>query len=97
MSIKTINKMKDTNNKKSLVRSSSAEYLTFIAATGEGGVDAIYADENIWLSQKMMGALYNVETHTINYHLKKVFNDNELDENSVIRNFRITAQDGKRN
>ncbi len=83
------------NNKKSLVRSSSAEYLTFIAATGEGGVDAIYADENIWLSQKMMGALYNVETHTINYHLKKVFNDNELDENSVIRNFRITAQDGK--
>lgn len=83
------------NNKKSLVRSSSAEYLTFIAASGEGGVDAIYADENIWLSQKMMGALYNVETHTINYHLKKVFNDNELDENSVIRNFRITAQDGK--
>lgn len=83
------------NNKKSLVRSSSAEYLTFIAATGDGGVDAIYADENIWLSQKMMGALYNVETHTINYHLKKVFNDNELDENSVIRNFRITAQDGK--
>ena len=87
--------MKENNNKKSLVRSSSAEYLTFIAATGEGGVDAIYADENIWLSQKMMGALYNVETHTINYHLKKVFNDNELDENSVIRNFRITAQDGK--
>ncbi|WP_286486388.1 hypothetical protein [Empedobacter falsenii] len=83
--------MKENNNKKSLVRSSSAEYLTFIAATGDGGVDAIYADENIWLSQKMMGALYNVETHTINYHLKKVFNDNELDENSVIRNFRITA------
>src|SRR5690554_3611189 len=83
------------NNKKSLVRSSSAEYLTFIAATGEGGVDAIYADENIWLSQKMMGALYNVETHTINYHLKKIFSDSELQENSVIRNFRITAQDGK--
>ena len=87
--------MKDINNKKSLVRSSSAEYLTFIAATGEGGVDAIYADENIWLSQKMMGALYNVETHTINYHLKKIFSDSELQENSVIRNFRITAQDGK--
>ena len=83
--------MKDINNKKSLVRSSSAEYLTFIAATGEGGVDAIYADENIWLSQKMMGALYNVETHTINYHLKKIFSDSELQENSVIRNFRITT------
>lgn len=80
---------------KSLIRSSSAEYLTFIAATGEGGVEAVYADENIWLSQKMMGTLYNVETHTVNYHLKKIFTDSELDENSVVRNFRITAQDGK--
>nr|WP_298006621.1 virulence RhuM family protein [uncultured Flavobacterium sp.] len=88
--------MKDINNKKSLVRSSSAEYLTFIAATGEGGVDAIYADENIWVTQKMMGALYNVETHTINYHLKKIFSDSELQENSVIRNFRITANDNKK-
>jgi hypothetical protein len=77
------------------MRSSAAEYLTFIAATGEIDVNAIYADENIWLSQKMMGTLYQVETHTINYHLKKVFGDNELDENSVVRNFRITATDGK--
>lgn len=80
---------------KEIVRSSAAEYLTFIAATGEGGVDVIYADENIWLSQKMMGTLYNIETHTVNYHLKKIFSDSELDENSVIRNFRITAKDGK--
>ena len=80
----------------SIIRSSSAEYLTFIAATGDGGVEAIYADENIWLSQKMMGMLYNVETHTVNYHLKKIFTDSELEENSVIRNFRITAQDGKK-
>jgi hypothetical protein len=89
--------MKDNKKSKSkeIIRSSSAEYLTFIAATGEGGVEAIYADENIWLSQKMMGELYNVETHTINYHLKKIFLDSELDENSVIRNFRITALDGK--
>lgn len=77
------------------IRSSAAEYLTFIAATGENAVEVIYADENIWLSQKMMGVLYQVETHTINYHLKKVFSDNELEENSVIRNFRITASDGK--
>ena len=82
-------------NKKDIIRSSSAEYLTFIAATGEGGVDAIYADENIWLSQKMMGILYQIETHTINYHLKKIFEDNELEENSVVRNFRITAKDTK--
>lgn len=79
----------------SLIRSSSVEFLTFIAATGEGGVEAIYADENIWLTQKMMGTLYNVETQTINYHLKKIFTDSELEENSVIRNFRITALDGK--
>lgn len=79
----------------SIVRSSAAEYLTFIAAAGKGGVEAVYADENIWLTQKMMGVLYDVETHTVNYHLKKVFSDSELEENSVIRNFRITAADGK--
>lgn len=86
---------KKSNKKTAIIRSSAAEYLTFIAASGESGVDVVYADENIWLSQKMMGMLYNVETHTVNYHLKKIFSDNELDENSVIRKFRITAQDGK--
>jgi len=79
----------------SIIRSSAAEYLTFIAAGGRGGVEAVYSDENIWLTQKMMGVLYNVETHTINYHLKKIFSDSELEENSVVRNFRITAADGK--
>ncbi len=82
-------------NKTSIARSSAAEYLTFVAAGGQGGVDAVYADENVWLTQKTMGLLYNVETHTINYHLKKVFADSELEESSVIRNFRITATDGK--
>lgn len=77
------------------IRSSAAEYLTFIAASGEGGVEAVYADEDVWLSQKMLGVLYDVETHTINYHLKKIFSDSELEEDAVIRNFRITAQDGK--
>ena len=80
---------------KSEIVSSVAEYLTFMTATGESQVNAIYADENVWLSQKMMGQLYDVEVPTINYHLKKVFDDNELSENSVIRNFRITADDGK--
>lgn len=82
--------------KKKVIKSSAAEYLTFITATGESGVEAIYADESVWLSQKMMGMLYDVETNTINYHLKKLFDDQEIDENSVIRNFRITAQDGKK-
>lgn len=82
-------------NNEITVRSSAAEYLTFITASRESGVEAIYADENVWLSQKMMSLLYDVEINTINYHLKKAFSDEELDENSVIRNFRITATDGK--
>jgi hypothetical protein len=80
------------------LRSSAAEYLTFIAAGGMDaaqGVQALYADANVWLTQKMLAALYDVDVRTVNYHLKKVFADKELDENSVIRNFRITAADGK--
>ena len=84
--------MKDNKREISIVRSSAAEYLTFITATGEGDVNAIYSDENVWLTQKMMGVLYNVETNTINYHLKKIFMDKEVDENSVIRKFRITEK-----
>src|SRR6185437_4479509 len=87
--------MSEQKSSKISIRSSAAEYLTFIAASGESGVEVVYADENIWLSQKMMATLYNVETNTINYHLKKVFSDRELDENSVVRKFRITANDGK--
>lgn len=87
--------MSKKKNQAPTIRSSAAEYLTFVAASGEGGVEAIYADEDVWLTQKMLGALYDVETNTINYHLKKIFSDSELEENSVIRNFRITAKDGK--
>lgn len=90
-----IKKTEAVSNHNSLVRSSAAEYLTFVAAAGQGGVEAIYSDENVWLTQKMMGVLYDVETNTINYHLKKVFSDSELQEDSVVRKFRITAADGK--
>ena len=58
-------------------------------------MNAVYADENVWLTQKMMGVLYQVDVRTVNYHLKKIFADCELDEDSVIRKFRITAADGK--
>ncbi len=58
-------------------------------------IEMRYEDENIWLTQKMMAALYNVGTNTINYHVKKIFEDSELQEGSVIRKFRITAEDGK--
>ncbi len=84
--------MKKEKQEVSIVRSSAAEYLTFITATGESDVNAVYFDENVWLTQKMMGLLYNVETHTINYHLKKIFADGEIDESAVIRKFRITAE-----
>jgi len=87
--------MSQNNTTPPSIRSSAAEYLTFIAASGEGGVEAIYADEDIWLSQKMLAALYNVNVRTISEHLKNIFADSELQEDAVIRNFRITATDGK--
>lgn len=83
------------NAETSLVRSSAAEYLTFVASAGQGGVEAVFADANLWLTQKLMGQLYDVDVRTINYHLKKVFADSELEAAAVIRNFRITAADGK--
>ena len=79
----------------SLIRSSAAEYLTFVAASGQSGVEAVYAGENVWLTQKMMAILYDVDVRTISYHLKNVFSDRELEENSVIQFFWITAADGK--
>ena len=87
--------MAKKKNEVSILRSSAAEYLTFLTATGQGDVNAIYADENVWLSQKMMGLLYDVESHTVTYHLQKAFKSGELDENSVTRIFRVTASDGK--
>ena len=87
--------MSSPKKPKDMLRASVAEYLTFVTATGESNIQSLYADENVWLSQKMMGLLYGVEIPTINYHLQKIFEDNELDKNSVIRNFLITADDGK--
>lgn len=79
------------------IRSSAAEYLTFIASTGESqdSFEIRYEDEDIWLTQKLMATLYDVKIHTINYHIKKIFTDSELEESSVIRKFRITAADSK--
>ncbi len=79
------------------IRSSAAEYLTYVASVGDqqDSIEMRYEDENIWLTQKMMTVLYDVGTNTINYHIKKIFEDSELQEDSVIRKFRITALDGK--
>ena len=79
------------------IRSSAAEYLTYVASVGDqqDSIEMRYEDENIWLTQKMMAVLYDVDVRTINYHVKKIFSDSELQEDSVIRKFRITASDGK--
>ena len=79
------------------IRSSAAEYLTYVASVGDqqDSIEMRYEDENIWLTQKMMATLYDVNVRTINYHVKKIFSDSELQEDSVIRKFRITAADGK--
>lgn len=80
------------------IRSSAAEYLTFIASTGDSdeSVEMRYQDENIWLTQKMMAVLYDVTLATINEHIKKIYNDNELQEEATIRKFRIVQTEGNR-
>ena len=80
------------------LHSSAAEYLTFVAATGESDVsfEMRYEDENIWLTQKMMAALYDVGLPTINEHIKKIYADGELTEAATIRKFRIVQTEGVR-
>ena len=80
------------------IRSSAAEYLTFVAATGENqdNIEMRYEDENIWLTQKMLATLYDVEVPTINYHIKKIFRDSELQSEATIRKFLIVQNEGTR-
>lgn len=82
----------------SIVRSSAAEYLTFVAATGsqETNLEMRYEDENIWLTQKMMGTLYNVTVSTINQHLKRIFSDRELVREATIKQYLIVQTEGGR-
>ena len=82
---------------KHVVRSSAAEYLTFVASTGESDAsfEMRYEDENIWLTQKMMAALYDVSVAAINQHLKRIFEDGELRVEAVVKKYLITAADGK--
>ena len=85
------------NRGRAPIHSSAAEYLTFAAASG--GSDARFAlryeDENIWLTQKMMAALYEVSVAAVNQHLKRIFADGELREEAVVKDYLITADDGK--
>jgi hypothetical protein len=78
-------------------KSSAAQFITYIASVGnvDERYEIRYEDENIWMSQKMLAAVYGIEVNTINYHIKKIFADAELDEGAVIRKIRITGPDGK--
>jgi hypothetical protein len=79
------------------IRSSAAEYLIYVSAVGgsEQSVEMRYEDENVWLTQKMMAELYGVSVPAINQHIKNILEDGELSENSVIKKYLITADDGK--
>ena len=83
-------------NQNELIRSSAAEYLTYIAASGEEGIEIRYRDENIWLTQKMLASVYDVNVATVNEHIKNIYKDNELQKDSTIRNFLIVQKEGNR-
>lgn len=91
-------KQKKVNLELEPQKSSAAQFLTYIASTGSGGekYEIRYQDENIWMSQKMLAAVYGVEVPNIAYHLRKLFADAELDKSAVIKEILITADDGKR-
>ncbi len=80
------------------IRSSAAEYLTYVAAVGDTpeSIEVRYEDENIWLTQKMLATVYGVTTSAINQHIKTIYDDNELDEKSTIKNFLIVQKEGNR-
>ena len=88
----------NNRNNKITIRSSAAEYLTYVAAVGDNpeSIEMRYEDENIWLTQKLLSTLYNVNLATINEHIKNIYNDNELEENRTIRKFRIVQNEGNR-
>ena len=85
-------------NDKITIRSSAAEYLTYVASVGDqqNSIEMRYEDENIWLTQKMMATLYDVSLPTINAHIKKIYADSELEESATIRNFLIVQTEDSR-
>ena len=82
-------------DKKLQIRNSTAEFLIFTTQSGADGIEVRYEDETIWLTQKLMAALFDVTVPTVNEHLKNIFASEELQQDSVIRKFRTTAADGK--
>lgn len=83
------------NGKKLQIRNSTAEFLIFTNQEGKDSIEVRMEDETIWLTQKLIAALFDVTVPTVNEHLKNIFTSNELQQEAVIRNFRTTASDGK--
>ena len=81
--------------KKLQIRNSTAEFLIFTSQAGEKGIEVRVEDETVWLTQKLIAVLFGVTVPTVNEHLKNLFSDGEIQENSVVRKFRTTAADGK--
>ena len=77
------------------IRNSTAEFLIFTRQAGEDGIEVRYQDETIWLTQKLMAELFDVERSVVTKHLKNIFDDKELEQESVCANFAHTASDGK--
>ncbi len=82
--------------KKQLIRNSTAEFLIFTGQGGEQSIEARYADETIWLSQKLMATLFDVDVRTVNEHLKNIYAQRELSPEATIRKIRIVQKEGKR-
>jgi hypothetical protein len=87
---------KIVNSKKPLIRNSTAEFLIFTSQEGKNSIEARYEDETIWLTQKLMGELFEVGTNTINYHLKEIFKSGEVERDRTVRKFRIVQNEGQR-
>jgi len=87
--------MKENKNKKLQIRNSTTEFLVFTKQSGSDSIEVRIEDETVWLTQKLIATLFDVNVRTINEHLQNIFNNKELDKNSVIRKFRTTASDGK--
>jgi hypothetical protein len=84
-----------TKKKRLQIRNSTAEFFIFTNQAKDDGIEVRVQNEMIWLSQKLMGTLFDCSTDNISLHLKNIFKENELDENSVTEEFSVTASDGK--
>jgi hypothetical protein len=87
---------KNSKDKKLQIRNSTAEFLVFTNQNRTSTIEVRYEDESIWLSQKLMAELFDVEVNTINYHLKEVYKSSEIQEHGTVRKFRIVQQEGER-